>query len=325
MRQLGLVCLILVMALASGCAQLKKTVSAAPLDEDLVKTTVNARNPQDVRQNLGQVVWDSMKKCNDFMAQLVVAENTSNTALDMSTTVFSALATAFSPLSTVHALTAGATITSGWKTTIDTDIYAKAGIATYAQAISVTYYKDMRAYLGTLENEQVATVTPALEIPKIQSIHQECSLAAAQMTVNSTVQLAGASVPGTAVSDTSASSFNVVGPFTMGEKITVTAESASLAGSPLAITYNVTSVDVGDIARGIVNAIKSGLKSQKVKISATTDNDGKSVSVVLTSPKDAAVDWKVDPSSKFKPVSFATETAPAAKTQSVVPGRALQQ
>ncbi|MFM0489691.1 hypothetical protein [Paraburkholderia graminis] len=324
MRQLRLVYLILIMALASGCSQLKKTVAAAPLDEALVNTTISAKNAQDMRQNLGQVVWDSMKKCNDFMAQMVVAENTSNTALDMSTTVLSALATAFSPLSTVHALTAGATITSGWKTTIDTDIYAKAGIATYAQAISVTYYKDMKAYIATLENEQVAVVTAALEIPKIQSIHQECSLAAAQMTVNSTVQLAGASGPDTD-SDTYANYFNVVGTFTKGEKITVTAESPRLAGSPLAFTYIVTSVDAGDIARGIVSAIKSGLKSQKVKIDAAVDNDGKSVTVVFRSPKNAVVTWKFDPSGKFKQVSSATETTPAAKTQSVVPGRALQQ
>jgi len=48
---------------------------------------------------------------------------------------FSALGTAFTPISTVHALTAGASITSGWKTAVDSDIYAKLTIQNLVLAL----------------------------------------------------------------------------------------------------------------------------------------------------------------------------------------------
>ncbi|WP_176060957.1 hypothetical protein [Paraburkholderia sp. BCC1876] len=309
---------------ASGCAHLKKSVSAEPLDENLV-TVANLENSRnDSRRYLGEVVWDSMKKCNDFMAQLVVAENTSNTALDMSTTVFSALATAFTPLATVHAMSAGATIASGWRTDIDTNIYAKAGIATYAQAISVTYYKDMKGYLQTLENERDAEIVAALEVPKIQSIHQECSLAAAQMTVNATMQVAASTDTGGGTAAKSVDSVVVVGPFLIHENILAIATSIDLPDSPVVTAYTVTDkVSLADVALGLADALKNNPKLQSARVYAEVHSDGKTVSIALTSPTVASIRWQLQPEGKFKLASHASGDVLPARTQGVVPGRAL--
>jgi len=132
---------------------------------------------------IGLVVNESEHFCAKFVNGLVLAETGTNTALDALTTVFTALGTAFTPIATVHALTAAGSISSGWKTAIDSDIYAKATIANYAQAIQSTYYSDLQTYLDALSGMQEADIVPSIEVAKIRSIHKECSLASAQAAV----------------------------------------------------------------------------------------------------------------------------------------------
>jgi hypothetical protein len=95
---------------------------------------------------LGFVVSASEHRCATFLTSLVVSSNGTHTALDMITTVFSVLGTAFTPIATVHALTAGATISNGWKNAIDTDIYAQLALQDMLQEILDTYYNQMNIY-----------------------------------------------------------------------------------------------------------------------------------------------------------------------------------
>lgn len=137
----------------------------------------------------------SEAKCTKFLNGIVAAETGSNTLLDMESTLFSALSTAFSPASTKTALSAVATITGGWKTAIDSDVFAKASIANFAQAISSSYFKDMGTYGTALENKtDDNSIDPAAEFAKIQTIHAECALAPAQATISTTLT-AGANAP----------------------------------------------------------------------------------------------------------------------------------
>jgi len=140
------------------------------------------------RSCVGVLIVQSQDKCADFLNGLVLAENTSNTAFDVATTLFSALATAFTPLSTVHGLAAAATVSNGWKSAINANVYAKAAAANYAQAIQATYYHDVGTYLVALQAMPEEQVVPTIEAAKIQVIHRECSLASAQSTIAKTLQ-----------------------------------------------------------------------------------------------------------------------------------------
>lgn len=139
------------------------------------------------REYLGFVANESERLCGDFVQELIVAANGTNTGLDMTTTVFSALGTAFTPLSTVHAMTAGSTITSGWKTAIDSDVYAKLTIQNLVQAIQGTYYKDMGNYLDHLTTKNESNIIVTSELGRIRVIHSECTLASAEGTITASL------------------------------------------------------------------------------------------------------------------------------------------
>jgi hypothetical protein len=169
-------------------------VAAGRLDPDLVRqaTTAPAQN------NLGIVallVNDSRVKCTAFLNQLIAAESTTDTSLDIASTILSALATAFTPLATVHGLTAAATIATGSKTAIDTDVYSKASIANFAQAVQTTYGSDLKTY-WTAKTTAGASVIPVVELPTINAIHAECALGPAEASIGATLQSASQSSGG---------------------------------------------------------------------------------------------------------------------------------
>jgi len=196
---------VLLLLSLSGCGSILNTwtdnsgnlVAAAPLCEDVTGSAVapdgtckpytRPATTADVKPYLGLVINESENNCGKFVTGLVLAANTTNTSLDLLTTVFTALGTAFTPLGTVHALAAAGSVSSGWKTAIDSDIYAKATIANYAQAIQTSYYTDMKTYMADLDNSDITKIVPEEEVAKIRSIHKECSLASAQNTISATV------------------------------------------------------------------------------------------------------------------------------------------
>ena len=188
---------IAVAALASGCGTLseqrKLDVGAAELkvtDTEIL----GAAKGNTKREFLGIVVNDSVQKCADFLGRLTLEQQTINATGDISATVFSALATVFTPLSTVHALTGASTIASGTKASLMNALYAKASIANFSSALQQTYAKDIGKYIEGLDDLDESKIIVSNEVARIRAIHAECSLAQAEATVTST--LAAASQPG---------------------------------------------------------------------------------------------------------------------------------
>jgi len=167
-------------------------VSAAPLDivnpkksEDIKTASLDTATLNSKIEFLGRVVLDSETKCVAFLNSLVVAENSVNTTGDIASTVLSAAATVFTPLNNVHALTAGSTVVTGSKTAIDADIYAKASIINFQTALQGTYFKTIATYADALP--KLTDVSVGAELSKIESIHGTCTLAAAESSIQTTL------------------------------------------------------------------------------------------------------------------------------------------
>lgn len=167
------------------------TVAAAPIAIDpaaLLAATSSSATNLSKQEFLGGVVRDSEAKCKQFVDGLVLGENSINTTDDILATVASALSTAFTPPGTKTAFSAAATIASGSKTDIDSDIYAKAAISDFTTAIQKTYYADMQTYTSNLPKLGASADAPLIvnsEIAKLQGTHAECSLGAAESSIQS--------------------------------------------------------------------------------------------------------------------------------------------
>jgi hypothetical protein len=127
---------------AQQAALTGRGVAADALDPTLVRTALQ-NNAPDKGPLVGQLIDDSETKCEDFINKLVLVETSTDTTLDIIATGASVGATAFAAKATKTALAAVAAIAGGSKTAIDADIFAKASIANFAQAIQTTYYQDM--------------------------------------------------------------------------------------------------------------------------------------------------------------------------------------
>lgn len=180
--------LMLSCALAlSGCASLHqedwsdKGVAARALEYDKTKMSTGTKG------DVWAVVADSQKKCTDFVDGLVAAETGTDTGLDMGSTLLSTLGSTLKDSDISHGLSGAAAITGGWKTAIDSDFFAKASVANFAQAIKSTYDKDMGA-LGDKLTADNGTIDYGSMVAQINSIHAECSLASAQATIAATLK-----------------------------------------------------------------------------------------------------------------------------------------
>jgi hypothetical protein len=154
--------------------------------------TPSTASPGYEKEYLGFVLIDSGQKCQAFTDRLSTAQRGVDTGFDILSGILSGLATAFTPLSTVHALTAAATISTGTKSAIAADVYAKATASLILQQINSTYYTDIGSYRESLIKRDGRSIVPALEISHIQAIHQECSLdaAIASLSRNGTASVA---------------------------------------------------------------------------------------------------------------------------------------
>jgi hypothetical protein len=276
-------------------------IAADPLDTKEVQAVLTAPDPATQFAAIGVVINDSFAKCEQFTNGLVMIENTTNTGFDMTTTLLSALATAFRPLSTVHGLTAGASVSSGWKTAIDSDIYSKASASSYVQIIQGTYYKDMPAYLATLEAQEKqdkASIEPAFALGNIRRIHIECSLAAAQTKLSAAVAGAANAPPLPAVAMTSKIlKVAINGSAKKDDDLTLTANDSSnkpIFSNPLSYV-----VKTGDTASTIAKAFYGELtgngaaatEAKKAGISATLLPPPLDDSIILIWPTVTAIQW----------------------------------
>ena len=147
------------------------------------------------KEYLGYILLDSGKKCEEFADRLSVAQRGVDTSFDILTVILSALATAFTPLSTVHGLTAAATISTGTKAAIDADVYAKATASLILQEINSTYYAEIDKYRTALaDRRDGVSIVPTLEVSKIGAIHRQCSLDAAVANLSQSQAAANASL-----------------------------------------------------------------------------------------------------------------------------------
>jgi hypothetical protein len=284
---------------------------------------ITGANPH--KTYLGGVVNESEYFCGKFLNGLVLAENTTNVGLDIMTTVFTALGTAFTPLATVHALTAAGSISSGTKTAISSDIYARATIANYAQAIQASYYSDMKIYVDALTAANDDSLVPSIEVSKIRTIHKECSLASAQATISSTLQTpptTGASVTTQTVTVTGST-----GTFT------VTANPPA-PGTTISVAYTAARGDTAStIAAKLVLLINNDTNFQHAGITAALVS-GAPTNLVLRAP--AGVKWTVSaqlslgsqsqsgPVAPPAPPAAAPALAPTGITSGTIPGHALR-
>lgn len=185
---------------ATAISETQRLVSAEPIQAEFIVTTSagvqQTWSPAGVdgheKAYLGYVLLDSGKKCQAFADRLSVAQRGVDTSFDILTGILSALATALTPITTIHALTAAATISSGTKTAIDANVYAKATAALILQEINRTYY----VHINNYRNELLATpvVVPAIEVSRIEAIHRECSLDFAVASLSQTGAAAAASI-----------------------------------------------------------------------------------------------------------------------------------
>ena len=173
---IGVVSLILLGTGLSGCATLQKgldqqtqaVTGAAPLNTKIYPTN---------KAQLLASIADSYQKCGVYKRTLLFGSRASNFGFDVLTTTFSALATAFKPVATIHSLTAAATITSGSKTALDADVYMNATAPLMAEALSQSYDDKMQALHDEIASEGDGRLTH--DFSEIERIHESCSLSQA--------------------------------------------------------------------------------------------------------------------------------------------------
>jgi hypothetical protein len=191
--------LLLVSLGLGGCSRLidnynsdyGKLLSAAPVTGELATasnmglvpvnwTLTQSRNMEKMEANayIAGVAFDSIVKCDYFTkSQGLIARGVS-TDLDLATTVLTALATVFTPIATIHALTGTALITSGWKDNLNSNLYAKYAAEIIGNQIDTSYFTPMYLYVQDLQRraERGDKLNPQFEVIRIVMIHRECDV-----------------------------------------------------------------------------------------------------------------------------------------------------
>jgi hypothetical protein len=270
---------------------------------------------------LGFVASRSQDKCADFLTSLVVASNATHLGLDMIGTVFSALGTAFTPLATVHALTAGATIAGGWRTAIDADIYAKLAVQNLVQAIQSTYYKDMGSYVDALAKQYDSDLTVTAELTKIQTIHGECTLASAEGSITASLK-PGAQTAATTANAVLTIAVSGTNSAAQPDTLELTAQSKLANIPPVDLRVN-----IGDSAAKIATALASNVSQILKNFNISANLTGPST-ITLTSQPSDMVKWSATMANSAKSgvtvnLTQVAQPLPTA-TQAGQPGKAAQ-
>jgi len=144
------------------------------------------------RAYVAKVAFDSAMKCQAFLDRTGLAIRGVDATFDILTTALSTVATAVTPIATTHALSAAAAISSGTKSAIDADVYAKQTAWLIAQQIDSTYFADFKTYADKLLNTtDDARIYPPAEILQIAYIHRECDIDKALAVLASKSQTPG--------------------------------------------------------------------------------------------------------------------------------------
>jgi len=188
--------------MATGCGTIISTMSkgsdqlvgAKPLSDPEPLISKGDSNSTLNRQIVEARAQESIASCQAFASQLMLTQNTVNTAADITSTILTALATVFTPLTTVHALTAGATVVTGSKTAVASNIYAQASMSGLRAALDKTYFVPMANYLKQLHDLPAnAVINVSSEFSSIQLQHSQCNLASAEVYIDESVKSNNAS------------------------------------------------------------------------------------------------------------------------------------
>ena len=262
MRTLQAALVIVLCVLATACASGTGQMAAAPLMA--AKDASGSTNLEKVHD----LVQDSQKKCADFtIAMFGLAASTA----------LSAVATVFTPTTTVHVLTAGSTIAGSAKTSIQTEYLNSVTISHIVQAIQSTYSADMTKYIAYLDTiSDARDISVVAERSTILSYHNECSLPAANGSIASALQPASAKQPSTQLS--------------------------------LTFTVPKTGDSAVTIASGILAQINTDATFKAAGVTASEQPGGPNGTITLTVPAPLAITW-TPATFVASPGKTATETA----------------
>jgi hypothetical protein len=198
---------VLAFACLGGCTSLTNLkdsswVSAEPLDARLVDALLGAgrraaapgaaASATPTKIDVWALVNDSSDKCHAFADRITASQTQLHATGDLSALAFSTLGTLFHPANTVRALSAGATLSSGAMTALDTDLFAKAGFAAFRLALQSTYERELDKYKTGLEQIPGDDFDPGAELLKVKSIHSLCGLAPVEGSILASVSPASA-------------------------------------------------------------------------------------------------------------------------------------
>ncbi|BBQ00670.1 hypothetical protein BSFA1_57980 [Burkholderia sp. SFA1] len=179
-------CGTIISTMSKGSDQL---VGAKPLSDPKLLIIEAKKNNTPDRQVVEERAQESIASCQAFASQLMLTQNTVNTAADITSTILTALATVFTPLTTVHALTAGATVVTGSKTAVASNIYAQASMSGLRAALDKTYFTPMGTYLTQLHDLPAdAPINVSSEFSSIQLQHSQCNLASAEVFIDESIK-----------------------------------------------------------------------------------------------------------------------------------------
>jgi hypothetical protein len=188
MRRLSHVASLSLVVAMAACSTLPQRyqLTAEPLETAAVARS-NAGGKE--LEAVHDLVQDSQTKCAAFVNSMFARTAGTNTILGIVGTIFSAAASVVSPIATSHILSGGSTITTGARTSIDTEYLNSLTISHITQAIQTTYGSDMQKYIAYLNSKNDDTaVSAAAERSTILSYHNECSLSSADGSIASSLQ-----------------------------------------------------------------------------------------------------------------------------------------
>ena len=294
-----LLLLMIAASLVSSCSILKQLdlsgqylVTAGPLDrnqiaDDLKNSGIDSPTSKD---KILAYLSQSQTKCSVFVSGLVLHHTASDTMLDIGTTVATTTAAVITaPVSAIRAFAGLGAITSGSKTAIDTDFFAKASVANFAQAIQSTYYTKIDSYIAQIKDSN--SLDPSVEYFNIERIHSLCGLGPAEGSISASLQPSpGANnVPGPTVNQVEYD-ITIAGTTKAGGIVTVTGSSTTLPGIPPAsITFKATDKPA-DIAKALVDKINSVIGTAQPTISASVTKANPNVVAIVSSQADA-IKW----------------------------------
>nr|WP_199043505.1 hypothetical protein [Dyella sp. ASV24] len=198
----------------SGCFVFRSkndpsVISAAPINKQLddpvflagassAAGTGHVSIPSDLegkKRYLGAVLLDSVLKCRDFANKVDAAQSDANFLGDTFSTLFSALATVAKPITTVHGLTASATMASGTKNAYLSGYFADATVANIGKVMTISYAVAVQQYMDGMSSMTDDNLILPVEVAKIESIHTKCSMASAEYLISQSISAATSNAP----------------------------------------------------------------------------------------------------------------------------------